>query len=258
MGNYIPLDDVISKGIKDFSDKYSVQNDKIILLDTTVALDVFGKGINHERVKDSIEITDNQVEEELDKRLRIYIGQFGSVQALESYLGKSMEKFKEESRDDLRQVLLVQKMQATITDGITVSPSEIKDFYDGIPKDSIPLINAEIEVGRIIKTPQVDPELKRYAKDKIESIREDIIAGKKDFATAAIINSMDPGSAPQGGLYKNVQRGTFDPEFDAVAFSSKEKEVSTVFETRFGFHILMVEARRGEEDRKSTRLNSSH
>ena len=198
-------------------------------------------------VKDSVEITDDQLEEELDKRLRVYISQFGSVQALESYLGKSVEKFKEESKDDLREVLLVQKVQATITDGITASPSEIKSFYDAIPKDSVELINAEIEIGRIVKTPKVDPELKKYAKDKIESIREDIISGRKDFATAAIINSMDPGSAPQGGLYKNVQRGTFDPEFDAVAFSTKEKGVSQVFETRFGYHILMPDARRGEE-----------
>ena len=141
----------------------------------------------------------------------------------------------------------MQRMQGKITEGITVSPAEVKEFFERIPKDSVPLVNAEIEVGHIVRIPKVNPELKKYAKEQIESIRKDILAGKKDFSTAAIISSMDPGSAPQGGLYKNVQRGTFVSEFDAVAFRAKEKEVSEVFETTYGYHILMLESRRGDE-----------
>lgn len=198
-------------------------------------------------IKDSVEVTDDQVEDELDRRLRQYIPQFGSIKAFEAFLGKSVEKFKEESREELREVLLANRMQARITEGITVSPSEIKAFFEGIHRDSVPLINAEVEVGHIVKVPDINPELKKYAKEKISALRDDIIAGRKDFATAAIINSMDPGSAPQGGLYKDIQRGTFVPEFDAVAFRSREKEISEVFETSFGYHILMVESRRGEE-----------
>jgi peptidyl-prolyl cis-trans isomerase SurA len=198
-------------------------------------------------IKDSVEVTDEQVEDELERRLRQYMPQFGSIKAFEEFLGKSVEKFKEESREDLKEVLLVQKMQQKITDGITISPSEVKEFFDAIPADSIPLINAEIEIGHIVKNAKIDPELKKYAKDKITELRDDIIAGRKDFATAAIINSMDPGSAPKGGLYENVQRGTFVAEFDAVAFRAKEKEVSEVFESKWGYHILKVESRRGDE-----------
>jgi len=198
-------------------------------------------------IKDSVEVTDEQVEDELDRRLRQYIPQFGSVKAFEEFLGKSIEKFKEESRTDLREILLVQKMQAKITEGVTISPSETKEFFDAIPKDSIPLINAEIEFGHILKNAKINPELKKYAKDKISALRDDIIAGRKDFETAAIINSMDPGSSAKGGLYENVQRGTFVPEFDAVAFRAKEKEVSEVFESKWGYHILKVESRRGDE-----------
>jgi peptidyl-prolyl cis-trans isomerase SurA len=198
-------------------------------------------------VKDSVEVTDEQVEEELDRRLRQYIPQFGSIKAFENFLGKSIEKFKEESRADLREMLLVQKMQMKITDKVTVSPLEINDFYNAIPKDSIPLINAEIEFGHILRNAKINPELKKYAKEKLSALRDDIIAGRKDFATAAIINSMDPGSAPKGGLYENVQRGTFVPEFDAVAFRAKEKEVSEVFESKWGYHILKVESKRGDE-----------
>lgn len=217
--------------------------------DKCVALEdlLYQKLLFAQAIKDSVEVSDEQVEDELDRRLRQYIPQFGSIKAFEEFLGKSVEQFKEESRGELREVLLGARMQSKITEGITVSPSEVREFFEAIPKDSIPLINAEIEVGHIVKVPKVNPELKKYAKEKISVLRDEIIAGKKDFSTAAIINSMDPGSAPQGGLYKNIQRGTFVSEFDAVAFRSKEKEVSEVFETNYGYHILMVESRRGDE-----------
>lgn len=198
-------------------------------------------------IRDSIEITDEQVEEELDRRLRYYITQFGSVKAFEDFYGKNVEQFKEEFKEELREVLLVQRMQQKITANITVSPAEVRSFFESIPKDSIPFISAEIEVGRILKVPKIHPELKKYAKDKLESIRQEIVSGKKDFASSAMLHSMDPGSSANGGLYKNIQRGTFVPEFDAVAFRIKEKEISDVFETDFGYHILTVESRRGEE-----------
>ena len=198
-------------------------------------------------LKDSVEVTSEQVEEELERRMRHWITQFGSVQSFETFIGKNVENFKEESREELREVLLVQKMQAKISEGVTVSPLEVKEFFDAIPKDSIPLVNAEIEVGHIVKKPAINSELKKYAKEKIETIRQDIISAKKDFATSAIIHSVDPGSAPNGGLYKNVPRGTFVAEFDAVAFRAKEKDISEVFETDYGYHILMVESIRGEE-----------
>ena len=208
---------------------------------------LFQKLLLAQAIKDSVEVTDEQVSEELERRLRYYIAQFGSIQAFESFYGKTVEKFKEEFKEELRDVLLVQKMQAKITEGINVSPDEIKTFFNAIPKDSVPLINAEVEVGHIVRNPKVNAELKKYAKEKIDGIRKEVIAGTKDFATAAILYSQDPGAAPKGGLYKNVQRGSFVPEFDAVAFKIKEKEISEVFETDFGYHFLMVESKRGEE-----------
>ncbi|MBI3500788.1 MAG: peptidyl-prolyl cis-trans isomerase [Bacteroidetes bacterium] len=92
-----------------------------------------------------------------------------------------------------------------------------------------------------------DTAEKDIARQKIDSIREAIVSGKIDFASAAIKFSMDPGSAANGGLYKNIQRGTFVSEFEAVAFSIKEKVVSDVFETEFGYHILMVDTKQGDE-----------
>lgn len=221
----------------------SVQYDRCMALEELL----YQKLLFAQALKDSVEVTDEQVDGELERRLRYYIAQFGSVQAFEDFYGKSIDKFKEEFRDDLKEILLVQRMQENITGQVTVSPIEVKDFFSRIPPDSIPRINAEVEVGHIVKKPKVHPELKKYAKEKLESIRQEIISGKKDFATAAILYSEDPGSPSKGGLYENVQRGTFVAEFDAVAFRMKENEVSEVFETEYGYHILRVDAKRGEE-----------
>ena len=203
-----------------------------VLFDKCSALEdlLYQKLLLAQAVKDSVEVTDEQVEEELERRLRNYIGTFGSVKAFEEFVGKSMDRFKEDMRGEMHEVMLVQRMQAKITDGITVSPSEVREFFEAIPKDSIPLINAEIEVGHITKNAVIHPELKKYARDKIESIRKDILEGRIDFGQAAIINSMDPGSAMKGGDLGTVQRGTMVPEFEAAAFRMQDNKAPIAFE----------------------------
>ena len=195
--------------------------------------------------KDSIEITDAQVEAELDKRLRYYIVQFGSEEKFEQFYGKTVNEFKTDLRDNIRDLLLSQKMQSKITDGISVSPAEVKSYFESIPPDSVPFINAEVEIGEIVKKPFVSDEEKKEARARIESLRERVMKGE-DMGTLAILYSEDPSSSKDGGQYKNIPRGQFVPEFDAVAFRIKEKEISEVFETPYGFHFMQLLEKRGE------------
>jgi peptidyl-prolyl cis-trans isomerase SurA len=195
--------------------------------------------------KDSVEVSDNQVETELERRLKVYIGQFGSREKFEEFYGKSVELFKEELRETLRDLMLAQTMQSKIVTDVNISPNEVKEFFNSIPTDSLPFINAEVEVGQIIKKAPVNAEAKKEAKEKIESLRERVLKGE-DFALLARLYSEDPGSAKNGGEYKNMGRGQFVPEFESMAFSMKEGETSPVFETEFGFHILQTIQRRGE------------
>jgi peptidyl-prolyl cis-trans isomerase SurA len=195
--------------------------------------------------KDSIVISDDQVNSEIDRRLRYYIGQFGSQEKFEQFYGKTTEQFRDDLQDDVRNLLKAQTMQSRIAGDISVSPAEVKAFYSSIPQDSLPFINAEVEIGQIIKKAPVSAEMKEYAREKLEGIRNDIMAGK-DFGTMANLYSMDPGSNKNGGCYNNIQRGQFVPEWDAMAFSLKPGEVSPVFETVYGYFILKVKQRRGE------------
>ncbi len=195
--------------------------------------------------KDSLEVTEGQVDQEIERRMRYYLMQFGSEQKFMDFYGKSIEDFKSDIREDIKNLLLSQKMQSKITEGITVTPSEIKAYFNGIHPDSVPFINAEVEIAQIVKKPFVSQEAKMYAKEECARLRERALKGE-DFAALAALYSDDQGSAQKGGFYDNIGRGQFMPEFEGVAFALKEKEISKVFETSFGYHFAQLMARRGD------------
>jgi peptidyl-prolyl cis-trans isomerase SurA len=207
---------------------------------------LFQKLLLAQAQKDSLEITEAQVEQELDRRMRFYIQQFGSEEKFRDFYGKSSEDYKADLKDNVRDLLLAQQMQGKIVDNVSVTPSEVKAYYNSINKDSLPLINAEVEVGQIVKTPLIKPEAKKAAKEFIESLRQRVLKGES-FATLAALYSKDPGSASKGGLYPAVGRGEFVPEWDAWAFKLKPNEVSEVFETVYGYFFIQLVERRGEE-----------
>lgn len=198
-------------------------------------------------VHDSIVVEDSDVDNEIDRRMRQYIGMLGSEEAFTKFYGKTVEAYKIELRDPIRELIMVQRMQGQIVGSVTASPQDVKDFYNSIPVDSLPLINSQVEVGQIVMVPPVNQELKQYTQVELEGIRQQILSGKLDFCTAAAAYSDDPGSKFNCGKYENVRRGTFVPEFDAVSFKLKEGEMSEVFETEFGFHFVRLISRKGEE-----------
>jgi peptidyl-prolyl cis-trans isomerase SurA len=128
---------------------------------------------------------------------------------------------------------------------VTVTPSEVRSFYKDIPKDSLPLINSEVELIQIVKKPPINPEERERIRNKLLELRKRVLGGES-FATLAILYSEDPGSAKSGGELGFVGRGELYPEFEAVAFNLKEGEVSDILETEAGFHIIQMIERRGD------------
>jgi peptidyl-prolyl cis-trans isomerase SurA len=174
-----------------------------------------------------------------------YIQQAGSEQKLEAFMGKSISELKEDFRDDLRRVLLARNMQSKITGDIKVTPSEVRTFFNAFPQDSLPFIDAEIEIAQIVRKAPVNPEERQMVLDKMEKLRQRIIDGE-DFAAMAVLYSED-GSAPMGGELGFKYRSELVPEFAAAAFSLKGKEVSQVIESQYGFHIVQLISRKGEQ-----------
>jgi peptidyl-prolyl cis-trans isomerase SurA len=196
---------------------------------------------------DSVNVEDKEIEDQLNRRMDYMIRtQFGSEQKLLEAYGKSVESLKSELRPQVREQLVAQKMQETITGSIKITPSQVKRFYNGLPKDSIPYFPTEVEVGQIVKIAKVGKDQKAEVRTQLNKIRERVLAGE-DFAELAKQHSQDPGSAQFGGNLGVAKRGMMVPEFEAMAFKLKKEEISPVFETEYGFHILQLMERKGEE-----------
>lgn len=195
---------------------------------------------------DSIEVSDAQVDAEMENRLRVIEAQIGSRQKMEEFYGKTVAQIKKEFKENIRDQLLAQEMERQITSEIAVTPREVETFYSKIPKDSIPFINSKLRFQQIVIYPEITQADKQESYDKLAKIREDIVSGKKSFSTMAIIHSMDPGSSNKGGEIQ-ATRGMMVPQFEATAFKLEIGEISEVFETDYGYHILQLLDRKGDD-----------
>jgi len=195
---------------------------------------------------DSLPLTDERIDAEIENRLRAYIQQAGSEAELEKYIGKTLAEYREEIRPKMKQQLLIQEMESKITANVKISPREIKQFFDTIPKDSVPIIPAEVEVAQLIIEAPISQAAKDYAKLQLEAIRKRIVAGES-FEKLATAYSEDPGSGEQGGLLPEFGRGDMVPDFERTAFKLKPDSISEVFESSFGFHIIKMIKRKGDK-----------
>jgi peptidyl-prolyl cis-trans isomerase SurA len=195
---------------------------------------------------DSIVVEDSMVDDELDKRLRYNVQRMGGQERLEQFLNKSLLQYKDEMRPDVKEGLIAQKMQAKITENVNVTPLEVQKYFDSYHKDSLPDIGTEVEVGEIVLHPKLTKAEKQRYYDRLDAIRLRIKSGE-DFEFLAKSYSEDPGSAQEGGDLGFFDRQQMFKEFTAMAFKLKAGELSPVFETEAGYHILQVIERRGEQ-----------
>jgi len=194
---------------------------------------------------DSVEISDAQVEERIERNMRYFISQFGSKQKLEEFYKKSIVEIKDELRESVRDQLYVEFMQDKLTRNVVITPTEIKNYFNKIPADSLPLFPAEYELVEITKIPKVSQTQTEVAMFKLNELRNRVLAGES-FATMAVLYSEDPGSALKGGELGLFNRGEMYPEFETAAFALKQGEVSPIIKTKAGYHILQLIERRGQ------------
>jgi peptidyl-prolyl cis-trans isomerase SurA len=194
---------------------------------------------------DSLEISDEQVDAEMENRLRIMENKMGGRENLEAFYGKSTVAIKEEFRTIIRNKMLAQEMERKITGDISVTPKEVATFYQQLPKDSIPFINMKLSFQQIVQFPELTAADKKLAYDQIADIRKQIVSGKS-FETMARLKSMDPGSASQGGKIA-ASKGMMVPQFEATVFDLKPGEVSEIVETMYGYHIIKLVSRKGDD-----------
>jgi peptidyl-prolyl cis-trans isomerase SurA len=209
---------------------------------------ILKKMLMEQAERDSVIITDEEVDGQLNNRLRYFVQLYGSKEKLEQASGKTLYQLKEDNRDIIREDMTTEKMQGEIMQHVKITPAEVEAFYKRIPVDSLPFYPAAVEVGQIVIDPPVSPELDAYAHTKIEDIRNQVVSGGKSFEVLAGIYSDDPGSRDNGGRYDDVSRtGQFAPEFLTATFKLQNGEISPIIKTKFGYHIIQMIQRKGDE-----------
>ncbi|MGC4021948.1 MAG: peptidylprolyl isomerase [Cyclobacteriaceae bacterium] len=196
---------------------------------------------------DSILVTDAEVDQNTTQRMEMIRQNYGnSVEELEKQFGKSFDQIKLELRDQVREQLLGNEMTQKITKDLEITPSEVKRFYTKIPKDSLPYYSADAIIGQIVRVAKVSPNQKEEVRNKLEDLRNRLMNGE-NFNELARKYSEDPSAQANGGEMGYVGRGAMVPEFEAMAFKLRKGEISHPFESQFGYHIMQLIDRRGNE-----------
>lgn len=207
---------------------------------------VINKIMTSQAVMDSIPLTDDEVDAELNRKINYYVNMIGSKQLFEEYYNKPIDAIKEDFRDDIKDQMLAQRMRDKIIEGLSVTPTEVRDFFNKIPKDSLPYYNTEYEVSQIVVKAHVGEQQQQLALNKILDLKKRAEEGE-DFSLLATLYSEDPGSAAEGGALGLMPRGTFVPEFEAAAFKLQPGEISDIVKTQFGYHLIKLNKRIGEQ-----------
>jgi peptidyl-prolyl cis-trans isomerase SurA len=196
---------------------------------------------------DSVLVLDAEVDMNTQNRMDMILAQSGrTADELEALYGKTLEQVRTELREQIREQMIVSKMEDEMTNGITVTPAEVKRFFNKIPKDSLPYFSASVQVAQIVKIAVVSEEQKNKTRAELIDVRNKILAGE-DFAAVAKKYSDDPTVISNGGDMGWSARGRMVPEYEAMAFRLKPKEISMPFESAFGMHIMQLIERRGNE-----------
>ena len=200
----------------------------------------------HHAAIDSVEVTNEEIDESIDRRIQQLVAQIGSERKMEEYYKKSILLVKEEMRPLMKNQMISQRMQMTVAENVQISPIEVEEMIQEMPIDSLPLIGTEVELAQIVIEPKVSKEALTETIERLNTLRERILNGSS-FSSMAILYSEDPGSNRNGGEYKGLKRGQFVKEFEAVAFNLRPGEVSKPFKTDYGYHIVQLQIKRGEE-----------
>ncbi len=197
--------------------------------------------------EDSIEVDDSQVDQALDNQVKQWVQQMGSNEAVQKYFGGSIDKIKRQFRTDIKNRMLVDKLQQEKFQKIHISRPEVEQFYKTM-KDSLPKRGTSVDLSHILLTVKAGKGAKEGAYEKILKILKQLKAGA-DFSELAKKYSEDPGSAPKGGDLGYVKRGDFVKEFEEAAFKLEPGQISGIVETKFGYHIIQMVDRKGEKIR---------
>ena len=202
----------------------------------------------HQAAIDSIEVSESDIAQSIEMQINRWIQQAGSREKLEEYKKMTVTQMRSQLHDDFRNNQLIQQMREKLVQDISVTPSDVREYFKKMPEDSIPFVPTEVEVEIITKQPKIAQEEINRVKNDLREYTERVTTGETSFATLARLYSEDPGSARQGGEMDYVGRGMLDPAFASVAFILTDpNKISKIVESEYGFHIIQLIDKRGDK-----------
>lgn len=202
----------------------------------------------HQAAIDSITVSDSQVNSSVEERINDWVTTAGSKEKLEEYMNMPMSQIREDLTQRYRDEMIVQQMRKKLTEGVKVTPSEVRRYFRDMPEDSLPMIPAQVEVELIVLHPRIPQTEIDRVKEELRGYAERVQEGGMSFRTMAILYSEDPGSARQGGELDYVGRGMLDPSFANVAFALTDpNKISKVVQSEYGYHIIQLIDKRGDK-----------
>jgi peptidyl-prolyl cis-trans isomerase SurA len=244
VGDKIVLKSEITIANEDIKRQGGQEQDPCTILDGMLVQ----KALVLQAEKDSIPVTEEEIDAEIDQKIRYFEQQYGSKEALEQIAGRTIYQMREEFRQPIKEQRMAQGMRNKIVDGIKITPTEVKEYYEKIPKDSLWFIESELQIGQIVIYPKASRDIELLAIDELTEYKTQVESGSKRFETLATLYSDDPGSKDKGGMYQiNRMEKQWDPVFLAAAFRLKEGQISPVIKTKFGYHIIQMVSRNGDD-----------
>ncbi len=202
----------------------------------------------HQAVIDSVNVTDEEVNQYVENDLNEKVLMAGSKEKLEEYMKMPMVQIREELFDMYKSELTAMRMREQLTEEVKVTPAEVRRYFKDIPEDSLPLIPTQVEVQILVLQPRIPQTEIERIKNLLRDYAERVNSGSTSFSTLARLYSEDPGTARQGGEMPYMGKAELDPGFANVAFSLTDtKKVSKIAQSEFGYHIIQLIDKRGDK-----------
>ena len=250
VGDKIILHSDITNAISDIKRQTQGQENAMIPTECQVLEgQLIQKALVLQAMKDSLTVSEEDIEAQMENRIRSFIASYGSKEVLEEIAGKTVYQIKEDFKEALREQKLAEQMRGKIVDNIKMTPTEVKAYYNRTPKDSLPFYESEIEVSQIVLQPKANKDVEEYVAKQLYDYKKQVESGSKKFEQLVKFYSEDPGKAENAGQY-NLNRNDknmWDPAFLSGAFRLKEGQISSVIKSKFGLHIIQMVSRAGDD-----------
>ncbi len=206
---------------------------------------LMGKLLLNQAKLDSLTVNTDYVQMQVNDRLDRVMTQLGGQKETEEYFKMPIFKLKEDWTERMSEQSLIDQERSKIVGAVqTLTPKEVKKFYNKIDKDSLPIIPTQYRFSQIVLYPSKEKAVMEV-KEKLLEMRQRVLNGEK-FSMLAALYSEDASNATRGGELRMASKNIYWPAFSNAAMMLKPGQISQIVETPDGFHLIQMIEKDGD------------